>query len=104
MFKILSPKCSKWHKELHKNGSNVQKFELYLNYLKIGRETISEMLITNMNQTFLKDCNQSVPSGTKSGTKKWNKCPKTEISVNFFKIWHRAYILDAADYEYRQRL
>ena len=60
------------------------------------------MLITNMNQTFLKDCYQSAPMEHTKWYKKWNKSPKIEISLNFFKIWHRAY-LDAADYEYRQR-
>ena len=59
--KILQMAQKWWHKR--------PKNETALNYLKTGTETISEMLISNMNQTFLKDCNQSVPSGTQSGTK-----------------------------------
>ena len=49
-LKILSPKCSKWHKMWHK----WPKIEIAQNFLVVGIETISSMLITNMNKDFKK--------------------------------------------------
>ena len=45
------------------------KIEIALNYLKISTETISDMLITNMNQTFWKYYHQRAPNATQSDTK-----------------------------------
>ena len=70
--------AQKWHK--------CPKIEIALNYLKIGTETTSGMLITNMNRTFLEILSPKCSKWHTMWYKKWNKCPKIEISSIFFKI------------------